>query len=330
MTKLSKLIVFGVLLSSMSIPALGQQLSGIAGTFVDIGFGARASGMGFAYTGLAEDADAVVWNPAGMGQAEKINISLMYTKQYDLVNYNYAAGVVPLKNNHVVGFALISSGDEVLRENTVYASYANTFFGKLHVGGTLKYRASSFGNNTLNAGDYVVFTPGEMQQGFDRQVFGTGRGLGFDVGILFKSSEKLQFGIIARDPFSTFTWDSKIRSESTGESAKGSYQETVPFEIIAGVAYNFENHLYITTDIQPSIYEAGAEILRAGIEKKFLDILLLRAGTEQKLKSLDIDHYMVGFGLDTPELNGVRLSANYSYVMNELTNTHRIGVQLKF
>lgn len=313
----------------MSLPSYGQELSGIAGTFVDIGFGGRASGLGFAYTGLAESADAVVWNPAGMGQAENINISMMYTKQYDLVNYNYVSGVLPLKDNHVVGLAVISSGDDILRENTLYASYANSF-SKFHVGGTLKFRLSSFGNNTLSADDYVVFTPAEIQEGFARQVHGTGKGIGFDIGVLYEASERMQIGIMARDAYSAFQWDSKLKGSDTGESTKGSYNESAPFEVIMGFAYNLNDELYLTTDLQPSLVDERAGIIRGGIEKKFLNVLLLRAGTEQKLKSMEIDHYMLGFGLDVPEVSGVGVSADYTYVINELMNTHRIGVRLKF
>ena len=34
--------------------------------FLTIGIGARAVGMGEAYTALADDADATAWNPAGL------------------------------------------------------------------------------------------------------------------------------------------------------------------------------------------------------------------------------------------------------------------------
>lgn len=329
MNKLKNTIVCGMLFSLMSLPSFGQELSGISGAFVDIGFGGRASGLGFAYTGLAENADAVVWNPAGMGQAEQISISTMYTKQYDLVNYNYMAGLIPLQNNHVIGIAVISSGDDVLRENTLYASYANSF-KRLYIGGTVKYRFSNFGNNILNADDYVVFTSDEIQQGFARQVTGTGKGIGFDAGILFEASDRVKIGIMARDAFSSFEWDSKIRSDDSEESAKGKYNEAVPFEVILGFSYNLDNQLYLTTDIQPSLTEEDAGIIRSGIEKKFLNVLLLRAGTEQKVKSVEVDNYMLGFGLNIPVANSLGFSADYTYMINELMNSHRIGISIKF
>ncbi|MBU1680098.1 MAG: hypothetical protein KKD86_14825, partial [Bacteroidetes bacterium] len=42
-----------------------QDLSGIPGAFVDIGFGAKPVAMGGAFVGLANDVNSIIWNPAG-------------------------------------------------------------------------------------------------------------------------------------------------------------------------------------------------------------------------------------------------------------------------
>ncbi len=48
----------------IAAPAAGQDLSNIPSAFVDVGYGARPMGMGGAFVGLADDRNAVVWNPA--------------------------------------------------------------------------------------------------------------------------------------------------------------------------------------------------------------------------------------------------------------------------
>lgn len=48
--------------------------------FLDIGAGARASGMGGAYTALADESDAVYWNPAGLARAGKRHVSLSHAE----------------------------------------------------------------------------------------------------------------------------------------------------------------------------------------------------------------------------------------------------------
>jgi len=64
--KLWAMLLIGLCCSSS---AMTQELANYSATFVDIGFGARPLGMGRAYTALAADANAVVWNPAGMKES---------------------------------------------------------------------------------------------------------------------------------------------------------------------------------------------------------------------------------------------------------------------
>ena len=53
--------------------ALLAQAAGAVETasVLNVGVGARGLGMGGAYTALADDADAIYWNPAGLAQVEK-------------------------------------------------------------------------------------------------------------------------------------------------------------------------------------------------------------------------------------------------------------------
>lgn len=48
--------------------------------FLEIGVGARATGMGEAYTVMVDDASAVFWNPAGLADVETNNLFTSYTQ----------------------------------------------------------------------------------------------------------------------------------------------------------------------------------------------------------------------------------------------------------
>ncbi|HEX4046465.1 MAG TPA: hypothetical protein VH309_01450, partial [Elusimicrobiota bacterium] len=50
--------------------------------FLDLGAGARAPGMGDAFTALADDAYAIHYNPAGLAQLDRPQFSAAYTKLY--------------------------------------------------------------------------------------------------------------------------------------------------------------------------------------------------------------------------------------------------------
>ena len=65
-------------LLSTCVSAVGQAGRDLA--FLNVGLGARASGMGTAYTALATDSHAAYWNPAGMMFAKAFQMSTMQAK----------------------------------------------------------------------------------------------------------------------------------------------------------------------------------------------------------------------------------------------------------
>jgi long-subunit fatty acid transport protein len=72
------LFVFAILLNSNSIQAdtLFQQ-AGISSSPNPVGSGARAMGMGGAFIAIADDATAASWNPGGLIQLEKPELSIV-------------------------------------------------------------------------------------------------------------------------------------------------------------------------------------------------------------------------------------------------------------
>ena len=53
------------------------------------GAGARAEGFGGAFIGLADDATAVVWNPAGLAQLERAEASIVTRYISEGAEYKY-------------------------------------------------------------------------------------------------------------------------------------------------------------------------------------------------------------------------------------------------
>lgn len=91
------------LLAGLATPAsaqftLGQQRAGTSsGTFLKIGLGARAVGMGEAFVAVANDPTAIFWNPAGLASMQRQELSINHIWWPGDVNYAHLAYVMPVR-----------------------------------------------------------------------------------------------------------------------------------------------------------------------------------------------------------------------------------------
>ncbi|MBI5484463.1 MAG: outer membrane protein transport protein [Deltaproteobacteria bacterium] len=87
---------FTVLLSPVRESAAQVEISS---SLNPVGSGARALGMGGAFIGVADDATAASWNPAGLVQLEKPEISLVYDKFFRNQSYESSSHPEMAGNN---------------------------------------------------------------------------------------------------------------------------------------------------------------------------------------------------------------------------------------
>jgi len=77
--------------------AQGEKIYSGAGSssfsFLKIGVGARAAGMGDAYTAIANDATACYWNPAGLVRIRGAALTFMHNEYFQDVRNDYCAFV---------------------------------------------------------------------------------------------------------------------------------------------------------------------------------------------------------------------------------------------
>lgn len=98
----------------------GQESGGLPGYFMAQGMGARALGMGGAHVGVADDASATYWNPAGLAQMRKWEAQWLYTRLYEDTKFQSGAlaGKVPFTTNLMfgLGYMQLSSVDFIRRD----------------------------------------------------------------------------------------------------------------------------------------------------------------------------------------------------------------------
>jgi len=79
--------------------------------FLEIGVGARGQALGYAYTALAEGADAMYWNPAGLAVADGLIAAFTRADLYDNldITHNFAGLAIPFAGG-VAGVSYIGLG----------------------------------------------------------------------------------------------------------------------------------------------------------------------------------------------------------------------------
>ena len=302
-----KRITFLVLIS-VSL-AYSTDYAGDAAVYLRMGLGARAFGMGGAFVGLADDGTAAYWNPAGLIQLEKPEVSLMYSALSLDRKYNFLNYARPLSGDSAIALSIINFGvgdleERIVKgpsigkftdsENTLLISYAKTF-KKVSYGGNLKVL-------------YQSMDPSSGKK--------SGEGWGLDAGVLANISNNLCAGLIIQDIRSYLKWD-------TGHS------DNLPLDIRAGLSVKLlDKKLNLCVDIE-KIEERNNVKAHLGAEYLISDRFAIRAGLNSKDPT-------AGCSLNLP-LSGAELGLHYAFSPDTFTAfdevdeyNHRVSLTISF
>ena len=112
--KILKNILFGLVLLSISVSAQDFSKAGTsAAQFLKIPVGAKAVSLAGTFASLANDASAIYWNPAGLPQTRRFEISVSHSQWIADIDHNFLGVVLPIDEKSTVGFGVIqlTSGD---------------------------------------------------------------------------------------------------------------------------------------------------------------------------------------------------------------------------
>jgi hypothetical protein len=259
---------------------LAADGGGYAGAFLRMGLGARAKGMGGAFTAVAEGSAAGYYNPAGLPRSEYKELTLSYRALTLDRNFNYIGLSLPLRPPSKTGARPLNAGVHL---GWIHAGVDN--IDGRDVNGT-HYGMFSYAENAFTFGFAIQplkfisvgFTAKVLYNRFpkmtqDDQAL-TSKGLGVDLGVLVQPIEKLTIGVVAKDLRSKNTWN----TENVWERGTTTYNE-FPKILRVGLAYRLlEDRLLLAVDFednkkQPEKFHLGAEfapypnfVLRAGFD----------------------------------------------------------------
>ena len=83
-----------IILAVLLVPA-GPAFAAETASFLNIGVGGRGLAMGGAYTALADDANAIYWNPAGLARLEKREVTASHAELANSTRLDFLAYAHP-------------------------------------------------------------------------------------------------------------------------------------------------------------------------------------------------------------------------------------------
>ena len=199
----SKILVLLLFLTHLS--GLSQSSSKYSNEFLNIGVDARSIGMANAVVSSTNDVNSTYWNPAGLLNIERDEISLMHSNYFaNIANYNYISYAKKVDDQSAIGFSLIRFGvDDIMDTTQLIDNQGNIDFNRIELFSAADYAflfSYAKKNNFLN-----------LNYGLNIKIirriigdFANSWGFGFDIGIQHENKSGWKFGLMARDITTTY------------------------------------------------------------------------------------------------------------------------------
>lgn len=237
--------------------------------------GARAIGMGGAYTAIADDGSAPYWNPAGItliksstftssfgegGKYEKANdvidisgLPVLTNNVFQLSSLNYF-GVNGNVNDTYFAINYLSDieGNSTINSNTLSVIGEKYEFKTLTLAGNLGNQLKiGINAKTIQA---TIVESAEDPLGNGYKSSSTGDGMAYDIGILYLLNNKTRLGFMGRNIFGNVNWSNgkTINYINAIETNTTAYNpsENLSKSYILGIAYNPNKTLTLAADAE--------------------------------------------------------------------------------
>ena len=315
--------LFSISLFLVSI-LIGQSNVGTtAGSFLEIGAGARSLSMGSAFVAVANDVSSLYWNPAGIVEMSQPSTHVYHSPWLVETNYYHGGAVVPLGIRGTIGVTYSGvTMDEMKVRTVANPDGTGEKFSVSNVAMGLAYAKRltdrfSFGVNTK----FVQEKIWQMHA----------KGISVDIGSIFTTSGGLRIGM------SVSNFGGKLQMDGINTLVDYDPDETIfgnndridahldagkwPLPILFrfGIAKNYTLALgqKLTIAIDGIHPNNNVEYVNAGVEYSFNDLLYVRTG--QSHLFMDKSEFSdgaeqglsFGFGINYQIPRGPKIRADY-------------------
>ncbi|MBU1487141.1 PorV/PorQ family protein [bacterium] len=259
--KLVALLLFALSLSS---EAGEEEVGTSAASFLKIGIGARATGMGEAACAVADDPTAIYWNPAGLAGIRSKQLTYGHNIYLNETTAGFIGLVHPFKDFSLgLGIDYLKLGEA---EKTTELKPTGTG-EKFSVEDDMAIFLSL--SRRMREGLFVGMNLKYIRQKIEDE---SATGFGADLGVLYLPS-KLRLGITV---------------QNIGPKLKFIEKDfSLPLNLKAGIAYPYKNFLFALDANKPADNRMSFSL---GIESYWARVLALRLGyrigPDDKLKAL--------------------------------------------
>lgn len=303
---LKKIIFYFTLLICCLVHSVYAGAGETGAEFLLIGAGARPSAMGGAFVSVADDINAVQWNPAGMAMIRGREITATHSKWLSGINYGFVGYSHSGGKSGSFGISAIYLYMEDMIGRSLSGNETNPF-GAYDISINLSYGRRILKDVSLGASMKFI------QQNIEEEYASN---IAFDFGGLYEiCNSKIIIGgsLLNLGPKMKFVKEEFL----------------LPLTLNLGIGYKFNSTLF-ALDIKYGIYEEDIS-LNTGAEYRLMDFFVLRGGyiirLTPALRELDgITDMSAGAGFN---FNDYKI--DYAFVpFADLGNTHRISFTTKF
>lgn len=317
---------------------LQAAFAGSGASFLKIPVGARAVGMGNAYSAVANDVTALHWNPAALSRLRQKEISVMHAELFADTRYDFVGYGMPLGAGQYVNSRRSDGGFDPMAANNPLSKTSNWAMGVSAVylsHGSLEGRDEAGAKTGDFAANDFAFHMGFSRKVSERSHFGmTMKTIRQAIDSQSATGVAGDLGFVTRLPRLAMG----VSVLNLGPSMKFSNETyALPLTLSVGTGYSLNGGFILSFDYRHRLSD-NVSSLGLGGEFNLLSSFSLRAGYLNNLTSLrksgesksSVSDQFTGLGMGFG-LRAFKSQIDYAVTpMGELGLTQRLSLSVRY